>query len=100
MKLNNISNFYITVDGCNSFISNGVSSSIIYSEPIRVSPQATQAIMPQNLHFCTFTNTTILDSLTVSIVGDNGVPIDMTSGWYDGVYEPWNVILILQDIKE
>ena len=53
-QLNNISNFFISVDGCNSFLSNGNSSSTVYIAPINVKPNRTQTISPLIQFFVIF----------------------------------------------
>ena len=46
VQLNNISNFYISLDNTNSYIINGQISSKIVVEPITASPFSTQVIKP------------------------------------------------------
>lgn len=97
--LNNVSNFFISVEGASSFLSNGQSTNKVYIEPIQVRSSSTQAIVPTNLIFSSLYKNILIDTLTVPLLGDNNSPIDMTGGWRSNP-ELFSVTLILQDIKD
>ena len=97
--LNNISNFFISVDYTNSFLTKGHLNSVIYVQPITVDAHETQTIQPFYPIFSSFSKNILIDQITVMLTGDNNLIIDMTGG--TGITpELFSVTLILQNIKE
>ena len=80
VQLNNISNFYISLDNTNSYIINGQRSNIIHFEPITASPFSTQVIKPFEPTFTKINKSILIDSFTITLTGDNNTTIDMTGG--------------------
>ena len=80
VQLNNISNFYISLDNTNSYIINGQRSNLIHVEPITASPFSTQAIQPFQPTFTKINKSIMIDSFTITLTGDNNTTIDMTGG--------------------
>ena len=78
--LNNISNFFISVDYTNSFLTNGQLNSVISVQPTTVDANETQTIQPFNPVFSSFSKSILIDQITVMIEGDNSSIIDMTGG--------------------
>ena len=74
--LNNISNFFISVDYTNSFLTNGQINSVIYVQPITVDANETQTIQPFNPIFSAFSKSILIDQITVMLTGDNNSTID------------------------
>ena len=97
--LNNISNFFISVDYTNSFLTNGQLYSVICVQPITVDANETQTIQPFNPIFSSFSKTLLIDQITVMLTGDNNSTIDMTGGTGTNP-ELFSVTLILQDTKQ
>ena len=99
VSLNNISNFFISVDIVNSYIQNGLRNNIIHVEPISVSPSSTQVIQPLQIAYLPINKNSIIDQITVTLLGDNNSTIDMTGGTSTTNMQKFSVTLLLQDIK-
>ena len=100
VSLNNISNFFISVDIVNSYIQNGLRNNIIHAEPISVSPSSTQVIQPLQIAYLPINKNSIIDQITVTLLRDNNSTIDMTGGTSTTNMQKFSVPLLLQDIKD
>ena len=63
VSLNNISNFFISIDIVNSYIQNGLRNNIIHVEPISVSPSSTQVIQPLQISYLPINKNSIIDQV-------------------------------------
>ena len=53
---------------------------IIIVEPISVYPSSTQVIQPLQIAYLPINKNSIIDQITVTLLGDNNSTIDMTGG--------------------
>ena len=88
------------MDIVNSYIQNGLRNNIIHVEPISVSPSSTQVIQPLQIANLPTNKNTIIDQITVTLLGDNNSTIDMTGGTSTTNMQKFSVTLLLQDIKD
>ena len=88
------------MDIVNSYIKNGLRNSIIHFEPISVSPSSTQVIQPLQIAYLPINKNSIIDQITVKLLGDNNSTIDMRGGTRTTNMQKFSVTLLLQDIKD
>ena len=79
VALNNISNFFISVDIVHSCIQNGLRNNIIHVEPISVSPSSTQVIQPLQIAYLPINKNSIIYQITATLLGDNNFTYDRWS---------------------
>ena len=75
--LNNISQFLISADCITSTYNNSQASNLLYTSTIEVSPYSTQNLMPYNMVWSDIYKS-IINSITITLTGDDGSLIDMT----------------------
>ena len=94
--LNNISQFLISADCITSTYNNSQSSNLLYTSTIEVSPYSTQNLMPYNMVWSDIYKS-IINSITITLTGDDGSLIDMTGN--SGISSP-ELFAITIEIRE
>ena len=94
--LNNISQFLISADCITSTYNNYQSSNLLYTSTIEVSPYSTQNLMPYNMVWSDIYKS-IINSITITLTGDDGSLIDMTGNSGDSSPE---IFAITIEIRE
>ena len=94
--LNNISQFLISADCITSTYNNSQSSNLLYTSTIEVSPYSTQNLMPYNMVWSDIYKN-IINSMTITLTGDDGSTIDMTGN--SGISSP-ELFAITIEIRE
>ena len=79
---------------CKFIYSKWIRNNIIHVEPISVSPSSTQVIQPLQISCLPINKNSIIDQITVTLLGDNNSTIYMTGGTSTTNMQKFSVTLL------